>query len=53
VHRSTTPADQLDTAPFDVAAVDNADEFEMEVHDPVLNRRVHHRYRIATLPVNA
>jgi hypothetical protein len=30
-----------------------ADEFEMELHDPVLNRRVHHRYRIGTLPVNA
>jgi hypothetical protein len=30
-----------------------ADEFEMELHDPVLNRRLHHRYRIATLPVNA
>ena len=31
----------------------SAEEFEMELHDPVLNRRLHHRYRIATLPVNA
>jgi hypothetical protein len=30
-----------------------ADEFEIELHDPVLNRRLHHRYRIVTLPVNA
>ena len=30
-----------------------ADEFEMELHDPVLNRRISHRYRIVTLPVNA
>jgi uncharacterized protein DUF2848 len=30
-----------------------ADEFEMELHDPVLNRRIHHRYRIYALPVNA
>jgi hypothetical protein len=30
-----------------------ADEFEMELHDPVLNRRLHHRYRINVLPVNA
>jgi len=30
-----------------------ADEFEMELHDPVLNRRLHHRYRIIMLPVNA
>jgi hypothetical protein len=30
-----------------------ADEFEMELHDPVLDRRINHRYRIGTLPVNA
>ena len=30
-----------------------ADEFEMELHDPVLNRRIHHRYRTVALPVNA
>ena len=30
-----------------------ADEFEMELHDPVLNRRLTHRYRIVTLPANA
>ena len=30
-----------------------ADEFEMELHDPVLNRRIHHRYRIDALAVNA
>jgi uncharacterized protein DUF2848 len=30
-----------------------ADEFEMELHDPVLDRRISHRYRIATLPANA
>ena len=30
-----------------------ADEFEMELHDPVLNRRLSHRYRIVTLPANA
>jgi hypothetical protein len=30
-----------------------ADEFEMELHDPVLSRRIHHRYRIAALPLNA
>ena len=30
-----------------------ADEFEMELYDPVLNRRIHHRYRIDRLPVNA
>jgi hypothetical protein len=30
-----------------------ADEFEIELHDPVLDRRISHRYRIGTLPVNA
>ena len=30
-----------------------ADEFEMELHDPVLNRRLTHRYRIVALPANA
>jgi hypothetical protein len=30
-----------------------ADEFEMELHDPLLNRRINHRYRIVTLPANA
>jgi hypothetical protein len=30
-----------------------ADEFEMELYDPVLNRRLDHRYRIVTLPANA
>jgi uncharacterized protein DUF2848 len=30
-----------------------AEEFEMELHDPVLNRRIHHRYRIDALPLNA
>lgn len=30
-----------------------ADELEMELHDPVLNRRINHRYRIVTLPANA
>jgi hypothetical protein len=30
-----------------------ADEFEMELHDPVLNHRIHYRYRIDALPVNA
>jgi len=30
-----------------------ADEFEMELHDPVLNRRLTHRYRVVTLPANA
>jgi hypothetical protein len=30
-----------------------ADEFEMEMHDPVLGRHLHHRYRTTTLPVNA
>ena len=30
-----------------------ADEFEIELHDPVLNRRLQHRYQITTLPVNA
>ena len=39
-----------------IATIDEiapADEFEMELHDPVLNRRLNHRYRIVTLPVNA
>ena len=30
-----------------------ADDFEIELHDPVLNRRIHHRYHITTLSVNA
>lgn len=30
-----------------------ADEFEMELNDPVLGRRLQHRYRIETLPVNS
>jgi hypothetical protein len=30
-----------------------AEEFEMELHDLVLNRRLHHRYRVTPLPVNA
>jgi hypothetical protein len=30
-----------------------ADEFEMELNDPVLGRRISHRYRIETLPVNS
>jgi hypothetical protein len=30
-----------------------ADEFEMEMNDPVLGRRISHHYRVETLPVNA
>lgn len=30
-----------------------ADEFEMEINDPTLGRRLSHRYRIETLPVNS
>jgi hypothetical protein len=30
-----------------------ADEFEMEMEDPVLQRTLRHRYRIITLPVNS
>jgi hypothetical protein len=30
-----------------------AAEFEMELFDPVLDRRIQHRYRVDTLPVNA
>jgi Protein of unknown function (DUF2848) len=30
-----------------------ADEFEMEMEDPVLERTLRHRYRIVTLPANA
>jgi hypothetical protein len=30
-----------------------ADEFEMELSDPSLGRRLHHRYRVETLPVNS
>ena len=30
-----------------------ADAFEMELFDPVLQRRMHHRYRIDVLPANA
>lgn len=36
-----------------VEAIGPADEFEMELADPVLNRRLQHRYRIVTLPANA
>ena len=34
-------------------AIAPADEFEMELEDPVLNRRLQHRYRVVTLPANA
>ena len=37
-----------------IAAIDGiapADEFEMELHDPVLHHTLQHRYRITTLPV--
>jgi hypothetical protein len=30
-----------------------ADEFEMELSDPMLGRRITHRYRVETLPVNS
>jgi hypothetical protein len=30
-----------------------ADEFEMEMEDPVLGRMLRHRYRVITLPVNS
>jgi hypothetical protein len=30
-----------------------ADEFEMEMYDATLGRRLSHRYRIETLPVNS
>jgi 2-keto-4-pentenoate hydratase/2-oxohepta-3-ene-1,7-dioic acid hydratase in catechol pathway len=36
-----------------VDAIAPADEFEMEMDDPVLGRTLQHRYRIRTLPVNA
>jgi len=36
-----------------IAAIAPADEFEMELFDPVLRRSLHHRYRVAVLPVNA
>lgn len=36
-----------------VEAIAPADLFEMELDDPVLNRRLQHRYRIMTLPANA
>ncbi|MEP6494424.1 MAG: DUF2848 domain-containing protein [bacterium] len=36
-----------------LAAVGAAEEFEMELEDPVLERTIHHRYRIVTLPANA
>jgi hypothetical protein len=34
-------------------AIAPADTFEMELHDPMLGRSLHHHYRIATLPDNA
>ena len=33
-----------------VGAVAPADEFEMELDDPILDRALRHRYRIVTLP---
>lgn len=36
-----------------LATVGPADAFEMELDDPVLGRRLQHRYRIITLPANA
>ena len=36
-----------------VDAIAPADAFEMELHDPVLDRSLHHHYRIVTLPANA
>jgi hypothetical protein len=36
-----------------VNSIAPAERFEMELDDPVLDRRLHHSYRIATLPVNA
>jgi hypothetical protein len=36
-----------------VKKISPADEFEMELEDPVLGRSLRHRYRIDTLPVNS
>ena len=36
-----------------IAEIAPADEFEMELFDPVLGRSLQHRYRITVLPVNA
>jgi Protein of unknown function (DUF2848) len=36
-----------------VHQVGPADEFEMQLSDPALSRRISHRYRIETLPVNS
>jgi uncharacterized damage-inducible protein DinB len=36
-----------------IDAIAPADVFEIEMEDPVLERRLHHRYRITTLPANA
>jgi hypothetical protein len=36
-----------------VHAIAPADEFEMEMEDPVRRRTIRHRYRIKTLPVNS
>jgi len=36
-----------------ISAIAPADEFEMELVDPVLKRSLHHRYRMTVLPVNA
>ena len=36
-----------------VHAIAPADEFEMEMEDPVLERTLRHRYRIIALPVNS
>jgi hypothetical protein len=34
-----------------IGGISPADEFEIELADPQLGRRLHHRYRIAALPV--
>jgi hypothetical protein len=36
-----------------VDAIAPADEFEMEMEDPVIGRTLRHRYRITTLPANS
>jgi 2-keto-4-pentenoate hydratase/2-oxohepta-3-ene-1,7-dioic acid hydratase in catechol pathway len=36
-----------------VDAIAPADAFEIELEDPTLGRRLHHHYRIETLPANA